>query len=156
MKVTKLEQFLASVPSRDPGECWVWIGAFNQDGYGRIDARIDARRKNLRAHRVVFEALVGPIPPGLTIDHLCRNRPCCNPDHLEPVPRGENTMRSPIGFAPLNAAKTHCVNGHGYTPENTYVYARPGHTMRDCRICRLATVRRYQQRRAERRADGAL
>lgn len=153
--MTLLEQFLASVPARDPDECWPWIGCLNGDGYGRIDVTVDGRRKALRAHREVFEALVRPIPPGLTIDHLCRNRPCCNPTHLEPVPRGENTMRSPIGLAPLNAVKTHCPQGHEYTPENTYIHKRRIHTSRYCRLCNLAAVRRYQQRQAGRRAGAA-
>lgn len=66
--------------------CWVWRGRTNRDGYGKIG------RQTL-AHRAYYEALVGPIPDGLTIDHLCRNRACVNPDHMEPVPAVENVRR---------------------------------------------------------------
>lgn len=70
--------------------CWVWPGAKNSQGYGRIGA---GGRTWAYTHRVVYEALVGPIPDGLDLDHLCRNPSCCNPAHLEPVTRTENSLR---------------------------------------------------------------
>lgn len=71
------------------GDCWEWTGTIRPDGYGQLRAY----GKMQRAHRVVWEWLAGPIPEGLTLDHLCRNRACVNPDHLEPVSVGLNVQR---------------------------------------------------------------
>lgn len=76
----------------DVGDCWMWTAAFGDDGYGRTSA--GRARKNLRVHRYVYELLVGEIPDGLEIDHLCMNKACCNPDHLEPVTHAENMRRT--------------------------------------------------------------
>ena len=86
------------------------------------------------AHRVVYEILVGPIPVGLELDHLCRNRACVNPDHLEPVTTRTNLLR---GYSPwaCRARQTHCKRGHEFTPENTY---GTGDGRRYCRTCRRA------------------
>ena len=78
--------------------CWEWQGEKNRNGYGRV--WIGGKR--LMVHRVVFELLVGPIPEGLVLDHLCRNRPCCNPEHQDPVTVRENTLRGEaVLFKPL-------------------------------------------------------
>jgi hypothetical protein len=71
-------------------DCWLWVGAIGSSGYGRLKVA----GRDVGAHRFAFELLVGPIPEGLTIDHLCRNRPCVKPDHLEPVTLAENTRRA--------------------------------------------------------------
>lgn len=109
--------------------CWEWTGALVK-GYGYIGWE----GKQRKVHRVVYELLVGLIGDGLTLDHVrdrgCRSRACCWPAHLEPVTNRENILRSGSPSA-INAAKTHCVNGHEFTPENTY--ARPGG--RGCRAC---------------------
>lgn len=118
--------------------CWIWIGARDQDGYGRTDRMPGTRL----AHRVIYQSLVGPIPEGLTIDHLCRVRCCVNPGHLEPVAHGINTLRGATVTA-VNAAKTHCIYGHPFTPKNTY---RRSNGNRRCRMCLNAAVRRYQRR----------
>ena len=81
------QRLLASFATPSDG-CWVWAGSITSEGYGSF-----YRGKNLKAHRVVYEFLVGPIPDGLTIDHLCRNKPCVNPAHLEVVTRAENIAR---------------------------------------------------------------
>jgi hypothetical protein len=81
--ITRLLNFVHIEPE---GGCWTYRGMLDEWGYGKIKI---AGRKH-RTHRVAYEAIVGPIPDGLTIDHLCRNRACCNPDHLEPVTRSEN------------------------------------------------------------------
>lgn len=109
----------------DVGEdCWEWQGAL-RNGYGAIGAG----NRVLYTHRVVYEATVAPIPAGLVIDHLCRNRKCCNPDHLEVVTRGENVRRGDR----VGLRVTACHRGHPYTPENTYTNPRG---YRSCRTCR--------------------
>src|SRR5690606_14651905 len=96
--------------------CWVWSGARHGEGYGSFYWQGSMRL----AHRVAYTALVGPIPSGLELDHLCRNRLCCNPAHLEPVTRGENMRRSPLcGQAKRN--KTHCLKNHPLSGDNLYV-----------------------------------
>lgn len=112
-------------------ECWLWTGAIDKAGYGRIGR---GSYEVLYAHRVAWELAVGPIPEGMHIDHLCRVRNCVNPDHLEVVTNRENALR---GLAPTaqNAAKTHCLNGHEFVPENTRIRVRPGDTERVCIAC---------------------
>jgi hypothetical protein len=112
--------------SEGPAGCWLWSGATSK-GYGVIG---DGKYKVRATHRVVWEALVGPIPDGMELDHLCRVRNCCNPDHLEPVPPVENQRR---GLVNQYKRRSHCSLGHEYTPENTYT--SPTGT-RYCRICK--------------------
>lgn len=107
-------------------DCWLWTGSLHL-GYGVIAAE---GRANM-AHRVSYELIVGPIPDGLTLDHLCRNRACVNPAHLEPVTNVENVMRG-LSVGALNARKTHCPKGHPYTAENTML----SRNRRCCRTCR--------------------
>lgn len=109
------------------GDCWLWTGALNGYGYGRIRSQYVL----YRIHRVAYEATVGPIPHGQPLDHLCRVRHCANPAHLEPVTEQENVLRG-IGPTAQNARKTHCKYGHEFTPENTY---RTPDGKRRCRTC---------------------
>ena len=109
--------------------CWLWDAGGNGNGYGRF--RYAGRQRY--AHRVVYELLVGPIPDGLQIDHLCRVRCCVNPQHMQPVTQQENIRRGLAGAH--EAVKTHCPHGHAYTLGNTYVNPRGS---RECRTCRLA------------------
>lgn len=119
--------------------CWIWTGARSNTGYGIAEQPCSCGEasKPRPAHRVVYEALVGPIPDGLQLDHLCRTRACVNPVHLDPVTTRENTLRG-TGPSAVNAAKTHCDYGHEFTPENTYVKPRRGRAnhSRECRACR--------------------
>lgn len=129
-------------------ECWDWLRPWKR-GYGYIyhDGR------NQPAHRVIYELLVGPVPPGYELDHLCRNKACVRPSHLEPVLHVDNMRRAiphrQDGFRSLKEhnqrerARTHCKSGHEFTKENTYWRPTGG---RDCRTCmrarKLAFVRR--------------
>lgn len=123
------------------GSCWVWLGSLDVKGYARF--RDDAGRK-VSAHRFSWTHKNGPVPDGLVIDHLCRNRCCCNPAHLEPVTNAENIRR---GFVNWRKFRTHCKHGHEYTPENTRMVG----TERRCRECtRIADRRHYYAKRGHR------
>lgn len=108
---------------------WLWTGSLATRGYGRI--RIDNQRP--LAHRLAYELYVGPIPDGLTIDHLCRVRACVNPDHLEAVPMRVNILRG-VGATAIHARQTHCKRGHPLVGEHVYLSSN-GH--RRCRTCQL-------------------
>lgn len=120
--------------------CWLWTASMGRGNYGRF---YDEELRPVSAHRWAYEQLVGPIPDGLTLDHLCRVRHCVNPDHLEPVTQRENVERIP--------PKTHCPHGHAFTAANTYVRKpkAPGHRpARQCRECaRIAAAARHASRR---------
>jgi len=125
-------RFESKIGSRE--DCWIWIGALDGHGYG--DFRTCG--KWIGAHRFSYELYVGPIPKGLVIDHLCRNPRCVNPEHLEPVTMAENTARG-IGQSARNSAKTHCIHGHEFSPENT---GRDGRGRRICKACLSARNRK--------------
>jgi hypothetical protein len=123
--------------------CWIWHGTIGHDGYGRLSTW---GGHSLHAHRYAYERFVGPIPEGLTLDHLCRNRACCNPAHLEAVTHKTNILRGE-GLPADNARKTHCKHGHLLAGENVFVKANGG---RGCKICRRRIVREYAQRQKAR------
>ncbi len=132
------------------GDCWEWTACTNDGGYGIYTEPDPVRpgRRNVRAHRWVWEALVGPIPRGLVIDHLCRVRHCVNPDHMEIVTRGENVLRGATVSA-ANAAKTECPQGHPYAGENLMIDKCPTSSnglMRRCRTCRTKQQRESMAR----------
>lgn len=117
-----------------PGRCHIWTGALNAHGYGRF--RDDTGRKTM-THRWAWEQANGPISEGLVCDHVCRNRACANPEHIEPVTSQVNTLRG-VTIAAANAAKTECVNGHQFTDETTIVRAGG---YRQCRVCHRVNSR---------------
>ncbi len=141
MRANTEEDFWLKVNKTD--DCWLWLASRDRTGY----ARFVMSGKRTLVHRFAYEALVGPIPEGLELDHLCRVRHCVNPAHLEPVTPKVNVLRSE-GLAAINAAKVVCVNGHAFTEENTYILksgSRVG--KRACRICLADRSRTYHQRR---------
>lgn len=121
------------------GWCWLWCGGSRLKG-GYVQTSFGGRR--LLVHRWAYELLVGPIPEGLTIDHLCRSPSCVRPSHLEPVTRRENNLRS-NNVGGVNARKTHCPAGHPYDETNTIHYR----DMRYCRPCVYENIRRYRERK---------
>lgn len=124
----------------------MWIGGSrNRDGYVQITL---AGKRRTGAHRWAYELLVGPIPAGLTLDHLCRQPSCVNPEHLEPTTQRENNLRAPTSLTTVNVAKTLCAHGHPYDEANTYHMPNGG---RDCRKCICRRAMEYKRRkRAER------
>src|ERR1019366_5456905 len=126
-------EYAANKMSMSESGCWTWTGSLDKDGYGKSWQE----GGSYRAHRASYEFFVGPIPAGLTIDHLCRNRACVRPDHLEPVTNGVNIMRG-IGVAPVNVRKTECPSGHAYSGANLRIEG----TERLCRTCQNARRRR--------------
>lgn len=133
---TAEERFHASYRV-DPSSCWVWILALSGCGY----AQFKVNRRRPMAHRWGYELLVGPIPDGLQLDHLCRNRACVNPAHLEPVTGRENLMRGE-SFVAVNAAKTHCSRGHDFSDPAVLYRAPNGQRM--CRVCSRDQMRRFR------------
>jgi len=130
------------------GDCWTWTAGLGDKGYGTL--RTPSGMK--KAHRLVWEWYVGPIPKGLVIDHLCRNRACVNPDHLEVVTHRENILRGE-GLAAQQAERTHCPHGHPYAGDNLYVSPRGA---RFCRACLRARQPEAQRRyRAKKRKAAA-
>lgn len=122
--------------------CWEWTGATQRSGYGTFARGF----KYTIVHRIAYILLVGEIPKGLVIDHLCGNRKCCNPEHLEAVTTQENNKRCGCCTMP-NVRKTHCPSGHEYTPENTRISIKKGknnHTeCRNCRECQRIAQRKF-------------
>lgn len=136
--------------SGGPGACWLWRGRF-RNGYGAFSIR----HFDFPAHRIAYTLCMGPIPEGLELDHVrargCTSKTCVNPAHLEAVTHRENCMRS-TGVATINARKTHCINGHAFTPENTRMEFSRGHTKRACRACDAIKQRKYNARKAQAKA----
>lgn len=114
--------------------CWLWTG-YSEDGYGRLG--------HLLAHVIAYEAVYGPVPAGLELDHLCRTTLCVRPDHLEAVTHAVNVLRG-HSFAAINASKTHCPQGHPYDAENVGADRADGRG-RYCRTCKRIRNREHMR-----------
>lgn len=146
------ERFWAKVDRGDPDGCWLWTAAINPKGYAMFAVTKGVfgatGKQPIGGHRVAYQLMVGPIPEGLQLDHLCRVRHCVNPAHLQPVTRKENILR---GTSPTaqHAAKTHCPKGHPYAGDNLQF----SHGSRVCRICHNAHASRSYYTRKKRLAQ---
>lgn len=127
-------------------QCWEWTGTIDNKGYGKISA---GANKLVYAHRLAWELMIGPIPKGLVIDHLCRNHSCVNPDHMEVVTIKENVLRG-VGLSAINARKTACQNGHELAGDNLVIITKAsGHQFRRCRACYNEYQREWRRAKVE-------
>jgi len=117
--------------------CWLWQGYINSEGYGEYRSKVLRTRL---AHRIAYALDGDGTVPDMPLDHLCRNRHCVNPDHLEPVSVKVNTRRSNVGLQ--QSMRTHCPHGHEYTEENTLTYGGK----RRCRTCKNERARESRKR----------
>lgn len=122
-----IPRFHGYVDRSEPECCWPWMRSVGSHGYGQVGWHVGGKRVMFLAHRVAWALAHGPIPEGLTIDHKCRNRRCCNPAHLRLLTRAANSADNG------QARRTHCPKGHPYDAVNTYRRPRSGH--RVCRAC---------------------
>lgn len=128
--------------------CWNWTGYIDEKGYGRLV--LSGQKQYIRVHRYSYEIHNGPIPERMTIDHLCRNRKCVNPVHLEAVTAAVNTLRG-FGAPAVNGRKGECIHGHPFTPENTFKQWGGG---RGCLACNRQYQREWARAKRARDRDG--
>ena len=146
MRLTLLERLLQKTDRS--GECWLWTASLTTRGYGKV--RVNGRY--CTAHRVAYELLLGPVPEGLELDHLCRVRRCINPAHLEAVTHQENVLRGASNVAVLSQ-QTECLRGHPFDEANTFVNSFGS---RVCRTCKRERNRKFMAaKRAAAHKDGA-
>ena len=127
-------------------ECWEWTAAKNSNGYGNF--------RSMSAHVVSYKFYKGDIPKALTVDHICNNRSCVNPNHLRLLTAYDNSMR---GNSPpaINKRKTHCIHGHPLEGENLYIKKRNDGPRRECKVCRNTQARkRYRKRQTLKEIKG--
>lgn len=133
--MTPLERVLQRIEVDPETGCWLWPGAVTSNGYGKIGmgSRSDGTRRTVSTHVLTYTMMIGPVPEGMELDHLCRVRNCCFPGHLEPVTHHENVVRGENGYR----NKTHCKNGHPFDAENTAPRRDGG--KRRCLTCKRAS-----------------
>jgi len=143
------EKMRGRIAPPDEKGCTIWLGARQSGGYGEVWLG----GRDCMVHRVVVEAVRGPIPEGLVVDHLCRNPSCCNPDHLEAVSQKENVRRGLLGV--LHVVKTVCKRGHDKS-DAYFSITKAGHKRRTCRVCNREQGREARRRSRARRASKAV
>lgn len=141
LKEKDAARFWAKVSQGHEGGCWEWTASTSHGGYGMFWLA----GRDYRAHRIAYEVHVGPIPEDLHLDHLCRNRACVNPEHLEPVTCRENALRGET-LAALHASRTHCPQGHPYSGKNLHIGSDG---QRRCRACAREHSRRVYYRKKQ-------
>ena len=129
-----VDRVLAKVKVHPLG-CWEYTGKLKRDGY----AAVWTGSASMQVHRAVYFDFVGPVPDGLVLDHLCMNKRCVNPAHLEPVTTAENTRRAAAAGLMKQQPASHCKRGHPLSGDNLYV--RPRGYPRECRICKNKVLR---------------
>ena len=140
-------RFWSKVEVAQPDDCWLWLGSSDSLGYGglRVGSRTDGTRRMVAAYRLSYEHFIGQIPEGLSLDHLCRNPSCVNPEHLEAVTHRENVLRG-VGMGARWAKRDRCDKGHPLSDDNLIIRTDGG---RRCRRCRADYDReRYEARKA--------
>lgn len=145
--IVRVERRLITVDRGYLTPCRIWPGATNGMGYGQVTvgSKTDGSKRPKYVHIIAWEHCLGPVPEGLELDHLCRQPDCAEVTHLEAVTHAENVRRG-VGIeraAACRASRTHCKNGHEYTPENTYRWTGGGGGARRCKTCRSEAARRW-------------
>ena len=133
------QKFLSPVLKVDGKGCWIWNQKLSREGYGC--SRLGG--ETVWVHRFVYDRLIGPVPRGKVLDHLCGRKACCNPEHLEPVTARENVIRGG-GRGGVNFRKTRCVHGHEFTKENTKIIQG----RRRCAECARRRSREWYRKRS--------
>ena len=152
MAIPTIERLMQHVEMVTESGCWIWMGQIGPTGYGRVMVKNPGITEkagwvNGYAHRVMYEALRGPIPEGLQLDHLCRVRCCVNPAHLEPVTQQENIRRGDLGK--IERSRTHCPYGHSY---EEHCRRRPNAK----RVCRACDRRRHHESWLKNHSEASL
>jgi hypothetical protein len=136
LTISRIQSFFQKVNKTD--ECWEWTAHTLPNGYGTFSLL----SRPYLVHRIAYFLYKGELTDGLQIDHLCRNRRCVNPEHLEEVTPRVNTLRG-ISPSALNYGKPSCKNGHRFSKENTYI-RRDRNKGRECKTCRYLSVKKFQ------------
>ena len=137
-----IERLLSHISPEPNSGCWLWIASLDTKGYGQINIGTGGKPKMARSHREMYLSMIGPIPEGLELDHLCRVRCCVNPAHLEPVTHEENYRRGlggrngGIAMGKIKRARTHCPRGHSFADGNEMFQNGRGKRWRYCRSCK--------------------
>lgn len=136
----EVERFTTKFEVDTGSGCWMWTGPLDRDGYGMFYLR----RKTRRAHRVAWFSAFGDLPKGMVVNHVCRQRACVNPQHLNVVTPSENALRDSRSRGYVNSQKTHCPRGHSY--DGTFTNRQTGKSYRTCSVCEREKKRRLRKK----------